>query len=135
MSLFIRVRDGQPFEHPILDENFRAAFPNIDTNNLPSGFARFERVEAPVLNPYEIYEGVSYELFGSVYRDVHHVRTMTEQEKVSKQDAAKASWVETGFSSWLFDEATCSFVPPVPRPEKGEFYQWDEDALAWVALS
>jgi hypothetical protein len=135
MKLYIRVCDGQPFEHPILAENFKAAFPHIDTNNLPSDFSEFERVEPPPFGPYEVYEGVTYELFGSVYRDVHHIREMTEQEKTSKQNAVKTAWAKNGFASWLFDEDTCSFVPPVPYPDDGQFYRWDEDALAWVALS
>lgn len=47
MELFIRIKDGQPFEHPIHGDNFRAAFRGIDTNNLPPEFARFERVPMP----------------------------------------------------------------------------------------
>ena len=30
MRLFIQIRDGQPFEHPIIEDNFREAFPDID---------------------------------------------------------------------------------------------------------
>ena len=48
MELFIRVKDGQAFEHPILGDNFRQAFPNINVNNLPSEFARFERIVSHV---------------------------------------------------------------------------------------
>ena len=44
MELFIRLVNGEPFEHPIMGDNFREAFPHIDTDNLPSEFARFLRV-------------------------------------------------------------------------------------------
>jgi hypothetical protein len=47
MELFIRIVDGQPFEHPMLGDNFRQAFPNVDVDNLPPEFARFERVQRP----------------------------------------------------------------------------------------
>jgi hypothetical protein len=135
MELYIRIKDGQPFEHPIIGENFRAAFPKVDVNNLPPEFARFERIAAPVLGPYEVYEGVTYELFGSVYRDFHHVRQMTEQEKTNKQDTVKALWAENGFGSWLFDVDTCSFISPVPYPDDGGHYRWDEPSLSWILLS
>jgi len=80
MELFIRIKDGQPFEHPISGENFREAFPHIDVNNLPPEFAKFERVEHPKLGLWDFYEGVTYEWFGDVVKDVHHVREMTASE-------------------------------------------------------
>jgi hypothetical protein len=36
------------------------------------------------------------------------------------------------FASWSLDESTCTWVPPVPYPDDGTLYQWDEDAGAWV---
>jgi len=81
MELFIRIKDGLPFEHPILEDNFCEAFPDIDIINLPPEFARFERVERPEIGSYQVYEGVTYELIGDIYKDVHHVREMTNEEK------------------------------------------------------
>lgn len=133
MELFIRIKDGQPFEHPILKDNFCQAFPNIDLNNLPSEFARFERIAPPELRPYELYEGVTYEKIGEVYKDVHHVREMSVQEKTQKQEAVKAAW-NNRYPSWTFDEALCSFVAPVAYPDDGNRYVWDENNLNWVLL-
>lgn len=134
MELYIRIKDGQPYEHPIFGENFRAAFPKIDVNNLPPEFSRFERVELPSLGVYEVYEGVTYEKFGDVYRDVHHSRIMTDEEKTTKQNEVKAEWAKTGFASWTFNEATCSFDPPIAYPKDGQNYRWDENTLSWVLL-
>jgi hypothetical protein len=36
------------------------------------------------------------------------------------------------FDSWLLDENTFSWVAPVPYPEDGTNYSWDEEAGAWV---
>jgi hypothetical protein len=36
------------------------------------------------------------------------------------------------FASWTLDESTCNWVPPVPMPDDGRVYRWDEDAGAWV---
>jgi hypothetical protein len=81
MELYIQIRDGEPFEHPILGDNFREAFPHIDTNNLPNEFARFERVPVPQDKEYEVHQGITYEWVGDVVRDVHHYRPMTDEEK------------------------------------------------------
>jgi hypothetical protein len=48
MELYIRIIDGQPFEHPIMGDNFHQAFPHVDVNNLPPEFARFERIQCPM---------------------------------------------------------------------------------------
>jgi hypothetical protein len=36
------------------------------------------------------------------------------------------------FNSWVLDEATCLWVAPVPKPEDGKQYLWDEPSLSWV---
>lgn len=135
MELFIRVKDGQPFEHPIFGDNFRQAFPDVDVNNLPEGFARFERVQPPKLGAYEKNQRVQYERgLDGVYRDVWYCDPMTEAEKKEKQDAVKADWETNGFASWSFDEKTCSFLPPVPYPSNGKQYRWDEPTTSWIEV-
>jgi len=36
------------------------------------------------------------------------------------------------FESWVLDEATCLWTAPVPTPEDGQLYVWDESAGEWV---
>ena len=38
------------------------------------------------------------------------------------------------FESWVLDEYTCLWVAPVPYPEDGEPYSWDESEGSWVAI-
>lgn len=133
MELFIQIQNGQPFEHPIFGDNFRKAFPGIDTTNLPSTFACFVRVAPPAVGAYEVYEGMTYEWQDEVVTDVHHVRSMTAEEILQKQEAAQAHWAQHGFPSWVFDAATCTYNPPVPYPEDGGIYIWDESITNWVA--
>lgn len=134
MELFIRIKNDQPFEHPIFGDNFREAFPDVDVNNLPPEFARFERVERPAAGVYEIYEGVEYVKIGDKYTDNHKIRKMETAEKEAKQNKTKEDWAATGFKSWVFDEAFCSFKPPVPHPTTGKTYLWDEPSVSWVEL-
>ena len=135
MELYIRLKNGQPFEHPILGENFRQAFPHVDINNLPNDFARFVRVAPPEIGIYEIYEGVTYERNGDVFTDVHHVRPMTADEKQQKQEAIKSSWAKNGFASWQFVEEICAFVAPIPFPRDGKPYKWNEATISWEQIT
>lgn len=136
MELFIRIKDGAPFEHPILGENFRQAFPDVDTENLPENFARFVRVQAPALGAYEKNQNVSYQLVDGVYTDVFTCEQMTAQEIAAKQQAVKDLWAESnnGFVSWTFNEQTCSYEPPTPYPTDDKRYTWDEPTTSWVSV-
>jgi hypothetical protein len=108
MQLYIRIVNGQPFEHPIFDDNFRQAFPNVDTNNLPSEFAKFERIEQPSVGAYEVYEGATYEWIDGIVKDVHHIRLMTDAEKTQKISQVMAMPHPDG---WLFNEVLCAWTP------------------------
>lgn len=111
MEMFIRIVDGKPFEHPIMGDNFCAAFPHIDVNNLPSGFAKFQRIEQPLTKVYEVYEGVTYEFIDGIWKDVHHFRLMNAEEKAVEIASALAKPHPDG---WVFDEERCAWVPDRP---------------------
>ena len=38
------------------------------------------------------------------------------------------------FDSWLLDETTLVWSAPVPYPQDGKQYQWNEPTTAWVEL-
>lgn len=38
------------------------------------------------------------------------------------------------YPSWSLNEETFSWVPPVPYPEDGEYYEWDEESTIWVQV-
>ena len=37
------------------------------------------------------------------------------------------------YPSWLLNEDTCLWQAPVPYPDDGERYAWDEDQQQWVS--
>lgn len=136
MNLYIRLKNGQPFEHPIFEDNFRQAFPQVDLNSLPEWVAKFTRVSIPEISPYEVYEGVTYQWVDGVVADVHAVRQMTSDEKIAKQNQAKSNWVIfPNWSSWTFNEELCRYQPPAPRPDDGKNYRWDEPTVSWVEIA
>lgn len=40
----------------------------------------------------------------------------------------------TPFPSWLWDAESWSWIAPVPYPDGGNGYTWDEDAQAWIEM-
>lgn len=38
------------------------------------------------------------------------------------------------YPSWILDTNTCLWDPPVPYPNDGKTYIWDEGALSWVEV-
>lgn len=84
MNLFIRVVDGVPVDHPILEDNLLMVY-NLtsitDTFLADHGFARFERVDVPV--GYEFIEHTGYEMgTDGVVRNAFRARELTQEEKV-----------------------------------------------------
>jgi hypothetical protein len=39
------------------------------------------------------------------------------------------------FASWILDKDTCLWNAPVPYPDDGGRYQWDETGIKWQAIT
>jgi hypothetical protein len=39
------------------------------------------------------------------------------------------------FDSWILNEETFQWEPPIPRPEDGLMYQWDESVADWEVMA
>lgn len=50
-------------------------------------------------------------------------------------EARDAFYAPQPYSSWLLDEETCTWQPPVAYPSDGNRYRWDEPSLSWVLIS
>jgi hypothetical protein len=35
------------------------------------------------------------------------------------------------FDTWILNEETCRWDPPIPYPTDGQFYSWNNDSLNW----
>ena len=38
------------------------------------------------------------------------------------------------FPSWVLNESTCLWDAPVPRPQDGKVYTWDEATISWIEV-
>lgn len=36
------------------------------------------------------------------------------------------------YDNWVFDEIQCLWIPPIPYPDDGKAYYWDENTNSWV---
>lgn len=36
------------------------------------------------------------------------------------------------FDSWVLNEETCIWEPPIPYPTDDKLYKWDESTLSWI---
>ena len=51
-------------------------------------------------------------------------------------DAARDAFIPPSpYPSWVLDEATCRWNAPVPYPQDGKNYAWDEATVNWVEVA
>ena len=138
-KLYIQIKNGQPYQHPIVESNLLQAWTGLDLKNLPSWLAYFERVDHPSLGVYdkEIKE-IYYIKPDGVVTERFEIIPLSSEEKIAKQDAVKAAWEAqdpAGPASWTFNPTICAYEAPVPYPEDGLDYDWNEDTKTWDRMN
>ena len=92
----------------------------------------------------------SYNMRGGVYHDPATNEPAADQSVIADDEArGRKNYAGIGFtydatrdafippqpfSSWTLNETSCLWEPPVPYPNDGALYQWDEDTTNWVAV-
>jgi hypothetical protein len=87
----------------------------------------------------------SYNTAGGVYYDPDTQQPALDQSKAFRKNYAGIGYTydpvrdaflpPKPFNSWILDESSCTWQPPVPMPADGENYQWNEDLLTWEIAS
>ena len=142
---FIQIKDGQPFEHRIYEDNFRVAFPEINVDSLPltgnvtvadgRTFTNFILTQPPSGHPYIKNIDCNYVWSeGSIITE-WPIEYFSPEEKLERQNIIKEAFANNvGFTSWLWNEEECRFDPPTPKPNDGHNYNWDEPTTSWVRV-
>lgn len=135
MKLYIRIKDNQPYKNPITKKNMKEAFPEVDLDNLPEGWAKFEKVPRPLLtSPYQTASS-EYGWDGDIVKDIWTIKEISQEEKIRMQEEVKQNWKNSlNFEGWTFDETICGFVPPVPQPDDGYPYTWSIKTNNWIRV-
>jgi hypothetical protein len=61
------------------------------------------------------------------------VKVLTEAEFNADKEAEHQA--RKPYPSWVGDLATMSWQPPVPYPQDGKYYRWDESIINWVEVT
>ena len=89
----------------------------------------------------------SYNVRGGVYYDPATNRPAEDQSVIDGDEARmRKNYAGIGytydserdafippkpFNSWVLNEDSCLWEPPVAYPDDGEMYSWDEDTTSW----
>lgn len=139
MNLYIKVVDGNIIDHPILLENLLLVFPDINPENIPSPYVKFERIPQPHLSPFEKNLQHSYQIVDGIVKDVWTYELMTLEEKAQVTASTQVT------DSWIFNRATGTILPPKPFPGLQLFAMnnegidaialWQEDLQSWKIVN
>lgn len=86
----------------------------------------------------------SYNTSGGVHYDSNTGEPSLDQTKALRKNYAGIGYTYDSirdafippkpFASWILNENTCLWDPPVPYPSDEERYIWNEETQAWVPL-
>jgi len=92
----------------------------------------------------------SYNIRGGVYYDPATNQPAADQSIIDGDEARqRKNYAGVGFTydrerdafippkpydSWVLNEESCLWEAPVPRPNDGNDYEWDEETTSWVLV-
>jgi hypothetical protein len=83
----------------------------------------------PASAPHTTPSGNVHRLGGTPYRKNYAGISYT-------YDAERDAFIPPKpYASWLLNETTCLWDSPVPYPDDGERYTWDEETQSWVEIT
>ena len=95
-----------------------------------------------------IWKKTSYNTYNGKYYDIDESGFRVESNDQSKAfrknfasigytyDATRdAFYRPKPYDSWILNETTCDWEAPVPEPDDGKDYEWDENSNSWVEMN
>lgn len=86
----------------------------------------------------------SYNTHGGVYYDPQTGTPSEDQSKALRKNYAgigmiydevrDAFMLPQPYPSWTLDEFSCTWKSPVPYPNDGKMYRWDENQQQWIEV-
>lgn len=87
----------------------------------------------------------SYNTKGGIYRDSITNEPLEDQSKAFRKNYAQIGYIydeqrdafipPKPYPSWVLDEFSCLWQPPIPRPQQGFKYKWNEETQSWDAIN
>lgn len=122
-----------------------AHFAELDENNI---VVRVLVIDQETLNTGawgdpSLWVQTSYNTHGGVYHDPDTGQPAADQSKALRKnfagigytyDAALDAFIPPRYNpTFVLDENSGTWVPPVPYPDDGRHYEWDDQNGVWVA--
>ena len=83
----------------------------------------------------------SYNTHGGIHYDPYTKDPSSDQSKSLRKNYAGIGYkyneikdafiVESSFESWILNESTCLWESPIPYPNDGKYYSWNEENQSW----
>lgn len=90
----------------------------------------------------DVYKQTSYNTYGGVHYDPRTGQPSSDQSKALRKNYAGIGYSydpdrdafipPKPYPSWVLNEDNCLWEPPIPYPDDGEQYMWDETTVSWV---
>lgn len=113
-----------------------------DENDLPEGVTSWEDYFTAQGNGLAIR--TSYNTYGGVHYNPETGEPSEDQSKAFRKNYAGIGFTydeerdafipPKPFESWILNEDTCLWEPPIPYPNDGAVYMWNEESGDWVEV-
>ena len=129
-------------------ENFVVKVHCLDNNVFTINEIEDENVGSSFLNDLHktnnIYKQTSYNTRGGVHYQADNNTPSIDQSKAFRKNYAGIGYYYDNirdafippkpFPSWTLNEESCLWDSPVPYPNDGNNYYWDEEFLLWIKI-
>jgi len=93
----------------------------------------------------EIYKRTSYNTRGGIHYQADNNTPSLDQSKAFRKNYAGIGYYYDSirdafippkpFPSWILNEQTCLWQSPIPYPNDGKMYQWNEETGNWEEIN
>ena len=83
-------------------------------------------------NTNDIWKQTSYNTFGGVHKLGGTPFRKNYAQVGGKYDSSKDAFIHIKpYASWILNETTCLWEAPIPYPDDGKIYLWNEETQQW----
>jgi len=93
----------------------------------------------------DIWKKTSYNTLGGVHYQSDNNTPSLDQSKAFRKNYAGIGYYYDSirdafippkpFPSWTLNEDSCLWQPPIPYPNNGKMYQWNEEIGNWIEIN
>lgn len=114
-----------------------AHFAQLDENNVVLQVVVVNNTELMDNGQESEAKGIAFcqSLFGGNWKQTSYNRTIRKNYASDgyTYDPIRDAFIPPQpFPSWVLNEDTCTWYAPVPRPDDGKEYLWDEQTQQWI---